>query len=405
MMPRRATCQRWLLCLIFSAALFSNAPKPTHGLAFSISRVKTPGRLKLQYAELLLLPFRCRGDPSSRLTRWAEGSRSSADGPEHVDVRQLVARCVQLAEEAGAKMREVQARPSLGIVDKGGEHVASGEYVVDPQTAADREVEELCVASLLAEFPSVSVVAEEMMTEGLAVLPSRNVSAITNQNALAALCAPWPAELHRVDSSRAVVYIDPLDGTAEFVKGNLVAVTNLIGIAVDGVPVAGVINQPWAPGLPEGRTVWGGPGAGVHGAAEGKAQGLLCTNRVVRSHRCAHALTALGVKAESDLRRVSATGFNFLSVIEGYYPLFVLTRHGTKKWDSCAGEALLSALGGRTTDAIGRPYRYTADADSFQNLCGLLASRSPDAHAAAAETIANSVAPWPVEVEDPSVAL
>ncbi|CAE8640373.1 unnamed protein product, partial [Polarella glacialis] len=210
-----------------------------------------------------------------------------------------------------------------------------------------------------------------------------------------------------VEASRVVVYLDPLDGTGEFVKGNLVPVTNLFGIAVDGVPVAGVINQPWAPGLPKGRTVWGGPGAGVHGAdlSVKEAQGLLCTNRVVRSDRCAGALSALGVKAEADLQRTSATGYNFLAVIEGYFPLFVLTRKGTKKWDSCAGEALVSALGGLTTDAVGRPYSYSSDLDTINNSCGLLAARSPAAHAAAARIIAQALAPWPTDVDDASVVV
>lgn len=326
---------------------------------------------------------------------------------QFTDVTQLVARCVQLAEDAGRKMREVQSRPSLGIVDKGGEIIPDGDYVADPQTAADREVEELCVAALHAEFPGVAVVAEEMTTTDVSSHISKTkLTPLTNEAALAALAAPWPAALQHAKTSDVAVFIDPLDGTGEFVRGNLEPVTNLIGISVAGVPVAGVINQPWAAGQPAGRTVWGGPGAGVHGAdLSSKApQGLLCTNRVVRSNRCAGALKVLGVQTERDLRRTSAVGYNILSVLEGLFPLFVLTRHGSKKWDSCAGEALLSAVGGLVTDAIGRPYRYSADTDTHQNLCGLLAARDPAEHGRAVAILAKELPPWPTDVTDPSIA-
>lgn len=325
-----------------------------------------------------------------------------------VDIAKLVARCVQLGEEAGERMREVQARPSLDTVDKGGEYDAKGEYIADVQTAADREVEELCVSSLMSEFPGVHIVAEEAVALSMQrSAKEAPLAPLTSSPARAALAAPWPRELRSLEAKRIVVYIDPLDGTGEFVNGNLEPVTNLLGIAVDGVPVAGVINQPWALGVPAGRTIWGGPRIGVHGAnTTTEAQpGSICTNRVVRSNRCAGALKALGVKSTTEVQRVSATGFNFLSVLEGRYELFALTRHGTKKWDSCAGEALLVAAGGLVTDAVGRHYLYTSDPNTHHNLCGLLASRDTTKHSEAAQRIRCAVAPWPFDINDKSVII
>ena len=37
----------------------------------------------------------------------------------------------------------------------------------------------------------------------------------------------------------------PLDGTNEYANGERPAVTVLLGVAVDGVPVAGIIGQPF----------------------------------------------------------------------------------------------------------------------------------------------------------------
>ena len=44
-----------------------------------------------------------------------------------------------------------------------------------------------------------------------------------------------------LEKSRVQVFIDPLDGTRQFVKGELSGVTVMIGLCYDGIPVAGVI--------------------------------------------------------------------------------------------------------------------------------------------------------------------
>ena len=46
-------------------------------------------------------------------------------------------------------------------------------------------------------------------------------------------------------SEDAVLFIDPLDGTAEFVNGNISAVTVLLGLTVKGVPKIGIIHNPF----------------------------------------------------------------------------------------------------------------------------------------------------------------
>ena len=46
-------------------------------------------------------------------------------------------------------------------------------------------------------------------------------------------------------TEKAVVWIDPLDGTKEYINGNLSAVTILIGLAIEGVPKIGVVHHPF----------------------------------------------------------------------------------------------------------------------------------------------------------------
>lgn len=58
--------------------------------------------------------------------------------------------------------------------------------------------------------------------------------------------------------SKAVVWIDPLDGTSDFVKGNLPAVTVLIGLSIDGYSRLGIVHSPFSEEDPEkGRTIFG----------------------------------------------------------------------------------------------------------------------------------------------------
>jgi len=52
-------------------------------------------------------------------------------------------------------------------------------------------------------------------------------------------------EFDHFSTEKAVVWIDPLDGTKDFTLGNLSAVTVLIGLAIEGVPKIGVVHNPF----------------------------------------------------------------------------------------------------------------------------------------------------------------
>jgi hypothetical protein len=77
------------------------------------------------------------------------------------------------------------------------------------------------------------------------------------------------------------VFIDPLDATKEFTLGNHFCVVTLVGIAVDGEALAGVMHQPFEGTA--GRTMWGwvGVGADVPFALTPPRDRLvLCTTRL-----------------------------------------------------------------------------------------------------------------------------
>ena len=371
---------------------------------------------------------------------FGSGAFTDASAPR-VSVPKLVALLLDLNVEGQGIIRDVVARGDLGTRDKGGRDDVTGEYVVDAQTEADRRVEAHVLRALRAFCPALPVVAEESYENAATDDPSSadhaaepypvapfapegEVIPRTPQARLAlGSTLDWPPHLREpVDPARVVVFVDPLDGTNEFASGNREPVTCLMGVAVDGSPVAGIIGQPFArgPGGDMGRVVWGGRGLGVHGVGVDDEDGspsksrvgplppaapVACVNRVTRDERIDAVLAAtkcvVGYK-------VSATGFHFLMVLERRAHCAMLLREGTKKWDSCAGEAILCAAGGMVSDAVGRRYRYDSNPATALNLSGIIVSADRAFHrrltAKVRETIASSGdGRWPYDVADASV--
>ena len=59
-------------------------------------------------------------------------------------------------------------------------------------------------------------------------------------------------------SDNVHVWIDPLDGTKDFTMGNVNSVTVLVGLAIDGIPKAGVVHHPYIEnGSKMGMTLFG----------------------------------------------------------------------------------------------------------------------------------------------------
>lgn len=72
--------------------------------------------------------------------------------------------------------------------------------------------------------------------------------------------------------------------------------------------------------------------------------------------------------------RVGGAGCKVLMLLEGRADVYAFASPGTCKWDTCAGEALLEAVGGRLTDVCGKTYEYHADVPK-RNKGGVLACR------------------------------
>lgn len=107
-----------------------------------------------------------------------------------------------------------------------------------------------------------------------------------------------------------------------------------------------------------------------------------------RTHSDEHVERAISLIKPDVVLKVGGAGYKALLVLEGEHSQFTFIRlsassgkadvyvfatKGTKRWDTCAPEALLRAAGGELTDTKGRPYQYFQESE-VQNLDGLIAT-------------------------------
>ncbi|XP_043917567.1 3'(2'),5'-bisphosphate nucleotidase 1 [Protopterus annectens] len=277
----------------------------------------------------------------------------------------LVASSFTIAEKAATIVRNVMSGGDLGIVEKSG--------VDDLQTKADRLAQQSICASLSRKFPKVTVIGEEE-------LPSENVSEelIESGQNEEILKYPCPSQYDCIKEEELVVWVDPLDGTKEYTEGLLDHVTVLIGIAYEGKAIAGVINQPYynyeaGKGAVLGRTIWGVLGIGAFGfqLKELPAEKHIVTT--TRSHGNKLVNDCVTAMNPHSVIRVGGAGNKIIQLIEGKASAYVFASPGCKKWDTCAPEAILHAVGGKLTDMNGNAYQYHKDV-KYMNSAGVLAA-------------------------------
>jgi len=241
---------------------------------------------------------------------------------------------VSIARAAGEEIMKVYAT-DFDVAYKGKN---------DPVTVADERANELIVSRLRAAFPDDGIVAEESADQSAAL-----------------------------DKGR-VWYVDPLDGTKEFIKKNGEFAV-MIGLSIDGEARAGVVHQPvkskvWAGIVGQGAYLLEGDARRdlrVSEVADPKALKLV----VSRSHRAASTdqlVEKLGITNEV---QHGSVGLKIGMLSEQVADLYVIMAPKSSKWDACGPEAVLRAAGGRFGDLGGDPFRYIGA--EMKNLRGLLA--------------------------------
>ncbi len=201
----------------------------------------------------------------------------------------------------------------------------------EPVTEADRSANQHIVTRIRARFPNDGLLSEESKDD-----------------------------LTRLHNDRVWI-IDPLDGTKEFIARNG-EFSIMIGLAVAGRPVLGVVQQP-ATGL----LYAGAVGHGAFLYEDGERIELTVSelteirNMTMVSSRSHRQQIVDRIRAQLNITRERVSGSVGLKVgliSRQLAHLYIHPSPGCKEWDLCAPQALLEAAGGRITDCWGNPLRY-----------------------------------------------
>lgn len=284
-------------------------------------------------------------------------ARLRTSRPAPVSLRELLDAGVAAAEAGGEQVRRVRLSNRLAQQSKG----KTREGADDPLTAGDLSSHRVMYGGLSAAFPAIAIVSEEH-TEGD---HNTAVSLLSRARALRGLIGDDVL----VPAKAVTVWIDPLDATQEYTENLLDYVTTMVCVAVHGSPVIGVIHQPFL-----NKTTWGwvGHGSNVQAPPHSDAAD---TRVVVVSRSHAGEVESLAKKAFGpDVKVVPAggAGYKVLQLVEGHADAY-LHSSAIKKWDVCAGNALLASLGGRMTALDGTNLGYGSEGSQV-HLGGLLAT-------------------------------
>ena len=226
----------------------------------------------------------------------------------------------RLARDAAVVIREVY-ETSFSVVQKSG---GGG-----PVTEADQRANELIVSGLETAFPGDDIIAEE--------------------------------SANRAPRTGRVWFVDPLDGTREFVDRNGMFAVH-IGLAIDGVAVAGVVHAPIQGALWSGAT-----GHPCVLELEGQRRTLsmqpvaktsdlrLLVSRSHKSKKTEAIKQALGI---TSVREQGSVGLKCALLAMGEAELYLHPSNRSSRWDSCAPQAVIEAAGGMLVDFAGHPYGY-----------------------------------------------
>lgn len=299
----------------------------------------------------------------------SEGMGLHLRATNRATVPELMSAAIETLEGAGRLV--VQARragpETLGIRSKGTTDVG----VEDTLTVADLASHMYITTALHNVFPGLNIVSEEKddAEVGSAVDAPASVSLTRLDTAL--MMIPHGDEVD-LGTQDVTVWIDPLDATREYSQDLTQYVTLMACVVVDGEPVAGVIHKPF-----ESRTEWAWVGH-AHSfqlktgppEAAGKTR---ITVSMSHAGSVREEATVLGA-SEDDIIPAAGAGYKVMELLDGVADVY-LHKTKIKKWDVCAGNALLNSIGGSMTGWDGTAIRYGA-ADSPVLEGGLIATRS-----------------------------
>ncbi|XP_030568233.1 putative inositol monophosphatase 3 [Drosophila novamexicana] len=278
-----------------------------------------------------------------------------------VNLRKMLIAAIQAAQRGGLEVLDVAHTRQLKERSKG----KTAEGVNDPFTDADGRSHCVMKQGLQRIFPRVRIFSEEDKEH------CKDAHSFDLDPTVLHETASVPDVA--VTAQDVTIWVDPLDATKEFTEELYEYVTTMVCVAVAGRPVIGVIHNPFS-----GQTAWAWVGHSMseyldelHKQPRLNSEQPIIT--VSRSHAAAVKEVARNVFGENvSLLTAAGAGYKVLQVVANNATAYLHTSI-IKKWDICAGEAILRALGGAMSTLDDEPINYGPH-DSPVNSGGLLAS-------------------------------
>jgi len=317
--------------------------------------ISNTGILLICVCVLMLFVYTFRGSISE-----SAGSVYSSKFDREYKVSEILSAAIYLSEKAGRKVRDIREKDALDEQSKG----ETREGVNDPLTQGDLESHRILVKGFKKAFPALNLVSEEHEEESIEGVVPPSLFHPDVQKVLKS--DPY------ISAKDITVWVDPLDATKEYTERLTQYVTVMACVAVKGVPVAGVIRKPF-----EDKTYWAWVEHGVsdtlqdlHGSKEGDTLEVI----VSLSHKGEVEDVAKKAFAPREVHITGAggAGYKTIEVVKGTEDVYVHTTL-IKKWDICAGDAILRAIGGTQTDLRGDAINYSHNLDP-KNEHGLIAT-------------------------------
>src|SRR5712672_2524746 len=244
-------------------------------------------------------------------------------------VAELIEPLTELVIRAGAAILAVN-RSAMKVEGK-----PDGTPVTEADLAADRIIGE----RLARLFPDIPALSEER------------------------------AHLAKPPYGGSFFLIDPLDGTREFVAGRAEFTINL-ALVTNGTPLLGIIGAPalglvWRGLVGRGAERPGTDGSGaepVHTRTLPK-RGDPWIAAVSRSHADIRTEAFIDGRPGA-IRQVLGSAVKFGRVAEGTADIYPRLAP-TSEWDVAAGHALVTAAGGKVTDAKGNDVQFGSGRQGF----------------------------------------
>uniref|UniRef100_A0AC35TRK4 Inositol monophosphatase 3 n=1 Tax=Rhabditophanes sp. KR3021 TaxID=114890 RepID=A0AC35TRK4_9BILA len=275
-----------------------------------------------------------------------------------------IASYVILASQLGGKVvLDIynERTANLNIKSKGTLDVGIAELFTDADVNSNA-----IMVKILTRLPNIKIISEEKEPSATGFNPDKY------ENLRKPLWESMKEALNQMpedqfDVSKLNVWIDPLDATQEYTEGLNEYVTTMGCVTYNGEPIFGVIYRPFFNETIIGYS-FGDTKFGARKVYNGKITVETWSDapkRVVVSRSHAGDVKKLvenALGSDYTVEPAGGAGYKVLRLLNGTASHYI---HSTtiKKWDTCAGHALLKSVGGDILTFDGSPIEYTVNSE------------------------------------------